>query len=198
MYEKSIKSFWSRCVEGHVSREGWCRHGDTSRSRGQDPLVAPLPVDQSEVSIAASWPTRGQYHLRKLSILSTRGGLVLDFLFLCSCLFMFSPKTSPVRSAEIRSSNSVCSGPLQHPCSISILCAILHPTLNKRQYGGWRQSYEKEKLQTSKEPISCVWGEVCCTVVWCVMVWLMFVYFLAVCLIEFWSRKTPNDQTIDC
>ena len=75
---------------------------------------------------------------------------------------------------------------------------VLHPTLNKRLYGGWRQSYEKEKLQTSKEPISCVWGEVCCTVVWCAMVWLMFVYFLAVCLIEFWSRKTPNDQTIDC
>ena len=36
-----------------MSREGWCRHGDTSRSWGQDPLVAPLPVDQSEVSIAA-------------------------------------------------------------------------------------------------------------------------------------------------
>ena len=156
MYEKSIKSFWSRCVEGHVSREGWCRHGDTSRSRSQDPLVAPLPVDQSEVSIAASWPIRGeycgrvtnqrwvlrpvdqsemstavnwpirgQYHLRKLSILSTRGGLVLDFLFLCSCLFMFSPKTSPVRSAEIRSSNSVCSGPLQHSWSISTLCGTI-------------------------------------------------------------------------
>ena len=83
------------------------------------------PVDQSEMSTAVNWPTRGQYHLRKLSILSTRGGLVLDFLFLCSCLFMFSPKTSPVRSAEIRSSNSVCSGPLQHPWSISTLCGTI-------------------------------------------------------------------------
>ena len=38
----------------------------------------------------------------------------------------------------------------------------------------------------------------CAVLLYDVMVWLMFVYFLAVCLIEFWSRKTPNDQTIDC
>lgn len=42
---------------------------------------------------------------RKLSILSTRGGLFLDFRFLLN-LSMFSPNTSPVLSAEIRSSNS--------------------------------------------------------------------------------------------
>ena len=43
--------------------------------------------------------------LRKLSILSTLGGEFLLFLFLLN-LSMFSPNTSPVLRAEIRSSNS--------------------------------------------------------------------------------------------
>ena len=42
---------------------------------------------------------------RKLSIRSTRGGLVLDFRFLLN-LSIFSPNTSPVLKAEMRSSNS--------------------------------------------------------------------------------------------
>ena len=117
----------------------------------------------------------------------------------CSCAraSSCSPRRRP-RCAARRSGHQTQSA--QDPCNIHAqYYLVLHPTLNKRLYGGWRQSYyEKEKLPTSKEPISCVWGEVCCTVVWCAMVWLMFVYFLAVCLIEFWSRKTPNDQTIDC
>jgi len=48
--------------------------------------------------------------LRKLSILSTRGGEVRLFLFRLN-LSMFSPNTSPVLRADMRSSNSVWSCP---------------------------------------------------------------------------------------
>lgn len=78
--------------------------------------------------------------LKKLSILSTRGGDVLDFRFRLN-LSMFSPKTSPVLKAEIRSSNSVWSWFLKN---------IKYFNLRREKY--FRISVEKNYFKVKLTP----------------------------------------------
>ena len=80
--------------------------------------------------------------LRKLSILSTRGGEFLDFRFRLN-LSMFSPNTSPVLRAEIRSSNSVWSWFLEN---ISIVTELKYFKSVQILFWRDRQKYLKVKL----------------------------------------------------